>query len=364
MMQPVRIESTMPEALPIVSAYFDLGVPDELLPEQSQGRELKAKVLYTTDPIGSASDLGRRVGRYSVQAFPVSTVAVNAEGDLGEEEDDELPTSIGPPPPAGLPIVRSGSRSPRSSWAALPNQINVETAKNQCVPMAHANNLQFLETTYGLLYNFSLPQPHQPGLGLINPMPGDDPEGDGTLVGRLDTQMSREIISRSAGRTVSRDNQIEGFFGYLSLFTNPDRLEIKHQGGRESYSEFGITSVRQGVKPTWEWICQEIQQGHGVVMSFGRYEKGLYFVPETNSYKTEKRTSGHMVRIYGCGLVFGIPRLATLDDDKQSTDYDGLQSLNWWVDDTDGDGMLNLSGLNWEVEFAMSVMVLPSGIGI
>jgi len=66
-----------------------------------------------------------------------------------------------------------------------------------------------------------------------------------------------------------------------------------------------------------------------------------------------------MVRAYECGKVWGIPMIRTLDDTVQNTANKGLRYAYWWALDTDNDGMLNLSGTNSEIEFAISTLVFP-----
>jgi hypothetical protein len=148
----------------------------------------------------------------------------------------------------------------------------------------------------------------------------------------------------------------------------PGQIVFRHQGGSATYGAGntcdngdvflplgGITSARQGNNPTWEWIFDQLQQGRGVYMSFGRYDT------------SGTRTSGHAVRIWGARRFNGKNYIYTLDDGNQGSNNDGLQNAQFEVADNDTPGMpnvpngrLELGDTSSEIEFVMSMEAKPT----
>lgn len=113
------------------------------------------------------------------------------------------------------------------------------------------------------------------------------------------------------------------------------------------YTASGITSDDQGAVVTWEWICNEIKNGEDVELIYSREDA------------TGSITGGHAVRVFECGMTFGVPWIGYLHDSDQNNDNKGLETVRMNVMDSDGDGLLNFGAATREVQFALSESVAP-----
>ena len=218
-----------------------------------------------------------------------------------------------------------------------PNQPgeNVECAVNQCFPMAIANSLQYLENRYDTI---DVPHDHQLGL-----------YGDDTLVGQLDYYAGRVTSSRLSGPGVWFVPMIQGKFQYLSNNSLADKLIHKHQGygyggtGNQlppgDFTHTGITSKDESVggKVTFGWLHQQLKNCEDVevVVQWGW-------------------GGGHAVRVFGCGRTLGVPWIRYKHDAIQSNDTTGLEEVQIFVNDMDGDGTLNFGSIDDEIVFALA----------
>jgi len=322
--QNLRV-STNPVSSPVVS-YFSLGLdgPEDVA-------LLSAYVDYSPEPQLDFGDGPR-------SDFPVGATSWNAEG-----AGDSATTDIGDPPPPGVIVF-----IPQGPDLMLEQENqNVQCAANQCFPMSIANSLQYLEEQHGL----NVPHDHVPGL-----------KGDDTLVGQLDTFANRFAPSRTVGSGVWFTPMLEGKFCYLDANSLSKALVHKHQGRgygappnqalpAGDFQRCGITSEDNGPVVTWEWICDQIEQGEDVELVFS-YD-------DANG----NPTGGHAVRVFECGKTLGIPWIGYLHDSQQTdidpTDSLGLESVQVFTQDLDGDGLLNLGAPNREIRFALSESVVP-----
>lgn len=203
----------------------------------------------------------------------------------------------------------------------------------QCFPMAIANSLQYLENRNAF---FSVPHDHVPGL-----------YGDDSLVGQLDLYAGRETTSRMSGPGVWFVPMMEGKFEYLAENGLANRLVHKHQGygyggaGNQlppgDFTHAGITSKDEGGKVTFDWIEEQLRSCEDV----------------------EVVKDGHAVRVFGCGKNLGKPYLRYKHDGWQSNDANGLDEVQVYVEDLDGDGMMNWGAGSQEIWFALSESVKP-----
>ena len=102
-------------------------------------------------------------------------------------------------------------------------------------------------------------------------------------------------------------------------------------------------------------MFEQLQLGRGVAILFGRYDMN------------GNRTSGHMVRVWGAARYNNKDYIYTLDDGKQGINSYGLRNQQWQVADTGQpglagapDGRLNMNGMTWEIEFAISTEAKPT----
>ncbi len=277
----------------------------------------------------------------------------NAEGG-----GDGPVTYIGSPFGAGGPVA-----GPTTVDVSQPNAVNVETAKNQCAPMAVANSLQYLENRYPT--RITVPNDHKTGL-----------KGDDSLVGQLDTKMNRNVVDRANGGAMWMVPWVKGKFEYLKEKGLQNKLTHKYQGrgwgtgaGKQlpggDFTWQGITAKDKGAKPTWEWIRDELKAGEDVELWFS-YDNA-----------SGAARGGHVVRAFEAGETEGKKWIRYLHDSKQTeykdpsdhskgfiNDDQGLENVKVELKDTDGDGFLNFGSPNRELRFAFSESVIPEPGGL
>jgi hypothetical protein len=218
---------------------------------------------------------------------------------------------------------------------------NVQCAFMQCVPMAVANSLQYLENNYP-----SITIPHNHVMGFL---------GDNSLVGKLDTAMGRVAASRTdpAAGGCNFPMMFDGKFKYLKDNGLENKLVHKFQGIGHwgittpgDYTSSGITAKDESVggKVTFQWIEQQLRDCEDVEIAI-KWGGG----------------GGHMVRIFGCGRTNGKPYLRAVNDANQFNDAAGLETPQVYVEDLDGDGWPNWGSIHDEIVFAMSESPKPLG---
>jgi hypothetical protein len=306
------------ENMKFLSIYFDLGVD---IGEDIQ--QLSAHIKFLDEPTVEFKDGPR-------YEYNIVAVDYNAEG-------------FGPKSPA-IPeniAIMEFDPSGYSYDFTKPNleeNENVQCAKNQCAPMGVANSLQYLENRHSSFFSV----PHEHVIGLY---------GDDSLVGQLDTYMGRVSASRTSGPGVMADEMLEGKFQYLADNGLTTALIHRHQGrGFDApvgdYTHAGITSYDESVdgKVTFDWIEEQVRNCEDVEVAI-RWGGG----------------GGHLVRIYGCGKTLGQPYLRYKHDRLQThndlTDSYGLEEAQVFVNDLDGDGMMNWGSAGNEIVFAVSESV-------
>ena len=298
-----------PPGAPAFSVYFDLGL-DELEPLQ----QTRLRVWHSNQGIAAIRDLGGEA-----RLWPVDALRHHAEG-----AGPALELDPGRPPTA-LSLFADVRRPLRvTEWhQAVTNQ---QCAHNQCMTMAAANALQYLEDM-GVV---DVPHAHDPGV-----------DGDGTLVGELDEDAGRGVRSRVDGDGLFCDDMLEGTFEYLWNTSLIHDLSNRHQGlgwrlPAADFLEHASVSTFDGAVPTFAWIRSRIQEGCGVVAVFTH------------------AGGGHAVRIYAAVEPDdGSQKLRYCHDNPQSNGdpSDTLGLTNVLIDflDEDGDGNPNFGAASREL---------------
>lgn len=308
------------EGMTSLSTYFRLsGIrgDDEMIDM------LSAHVDFDDGPVTTFGDGDRTY-------YDLDTVLYNAEGFSLEKR-----TSLSEPPEVWEYIPYD------KHWdftKPLRAGENVQAANNQCAPMGVANSLQYLENNYA-----SITIPH-------NHVKGQD--GDSSLVGQLDAAMGRAVTSRTSGGGCLVPQIFDGKFKYLDDNGLENKMTHKFQGNQHfgatpgDYTAHGITAKDESVngKVTFDWIEEQLRKCEDV-------EVGIMW----------GGGGGHMVRIYGCGETNGKPYLRFAHDRVQAYysggvqgDNVGLECAQVYVEDLDGDGMMNWGSADDEIVFAMA----------
>ena len=346
---------------------------------------IRAVILFSSHPFPVVSEVWDMVDK-SFRAFSYRVVqaVVNAEGDISELDENGgstiSPSGVNgvlnfgpPPPPTPIPTVPS---VPDLSFPFIVRQNpnpNIQTAVNQCVPMAHALVLAYLENRYNRVpLSWDLPHISFPGLGQQRSSPDIliwEPQPPTSIVANVDT-FTRRIgaFDRKNGKGSDRCQNIRGLMGYLAMYLSEAKMQVvlRHQGGLEVYGHGaecgnttinlgGLTSTREGEEVTWEWIRDQIVLGRGVALSFSRYNLAGAWA------------SGHMVRVNGVSQYNNKKYIMLLDDTNQFNDSIGILWPTYEVRDKGQptnanmpNGRLEFVGTNWELKFAISIEAKPT----
>ena len=368
-------------ANPNTAIYFDLRPEED---GQGSIRRIRATVLFSPQPLPTVEDIAQFAKRFSPQTFRVSSIIVNAEG-AGHVDGRISPVSstipnslsLGRPPQPVSPAPGFPDDLLFPIQVIQADQPNLDAGRNQCIPMAHANALQYLEDRYdNLPLAWRFPQLHIRGIGKVSSA-GDvliwEPVPENSLVANIDSYSRRAgVLDLDTGGYTSFCGLIRGVFGYLAdpVSGTFDTTEFRHQGSNSvtlgsgadcdngTVIMGGITSQREGLNPTWEWMFNELVQGRAVTILFSWYDIN-------GDWK-----GGHSVRVYGAAKFDDKHYIYTLDDDSQGDNFSNLTSprtQQWEVADTgqpglDGvpDGRLNMNGMSWEIDFALSYEAKPT----
>lgn len=294
-----------------VGTYFDLGQGGNV---ESIGAYVEySEVPYTSFEYSAA-----------LPPYPVFKTMLNAEGG-----GENFTIILRPQPPRSTNLPGPGTYNPigLNTHCYQKEHPNIESAHNQCVPVAYANNLQYLEVWFGIY----IPHDHIPGV---------DGNPSNSLVGRLDGYMNRPSVSRENGSGTSYTGSIEGLLEYA--YFESLQIDIRHQGWKGDkdleFEDSGYISYGQGLEVKFDFIYDEICKGSAVELAWGRY------------HENGSRDGGHMVQIVAAGYVYDVPYIYFLDDRKQisETNLDGDSEgtegppQRRWLIDTDNDGLYNL----------------------
>ncbi|MBI4558785.1 MAG: hypothetical protein HY706_14480 [Candidatus Hydrogenedentes bacterium] len=360
-----------------VCRYFNLQ-PDT---ERGTGHvpAVQATVLLSMQPLPLSEDLLPAVQRFQPARFLVETVIENAEGFGPDPMLGTLPPrAINPDLPLGMPPAPITAVVGPIQDLAFPLCVyqtdapNIECAINQCVPMAQANTIQFLDDQYnGNLLVWNLPELPIPGIGKVSSA-GDiifwEPVPENSVIANVDFFTRRTgVFDAESGSGSDICQLFRGLFGYLVAAGPYTTAEFRHQGTNSAtigdgaacdtitINLGGNVSNREGLKPTWEWMFDQLVQGRGVAICFGRYDVD------------GNRTSGHCIRVWGACKIGSTKYIRTLDDGDQGANNVGTRNQVFQVEDTGSpgnpgvpDGLLNMDGMSWEIEFANSIEAKPT----
>ena len=301
-----------------LSTYFDLGTPGPI-----PNRQLDLSVEYTVTPLTDFL-LG---GAPNTFQLPATNQVAAAEG-----YGAGAATSIGLPPPAWTVPLLVGPVGP-VTWQ--PGHSNVQTADNQCAPMAVANSLDWLNNTYPGA-NLGAIDPHVTGLG-----------ADGSLVGELEADMARPFVDRRNGTAIGATQILEGKFEYLddnglsnklvTKFFDPGKDEVVGDFIAHNNTAHDQTTDDDSIADLVSWLFNEIASGEDVELG--------YFLAGGG---------GHFVELTGVGFILGVPFATFVHDADQTDDTAGLETGFTPLVDRNGDGFVDFNGLGNQLSFAIS----------
>jgi hypothetical protein len=296
--------------------------------------------------------------------------------------DDPLPPpdidpddliDMGPPPP----VVQLPTDITQLSFPETVDQYghpNLESAKNQCFPVAVANVLGFLESQYDseLIFNWELEHArNQRGLGRAT-LAGDvlfyDPNPDSSLVANVDTFARRiNAVDEDTGEGTTGCGLFNAIFGYQAAFGGNAPVIYRHQEGDDIIDPdnmvgcdappFGVTnqvSTREGLYVTWDWIHEQLSLGRGVFVGVTWNKNGV-------------AVGGHGMRVKGAQRILDHDYLTFVNDSEQGSGYGGLEYWTVEVSDVRGpvqlvvpNNKLELDKGQHEINFAMSFQAFPT----
>ena len=290
-------------AYPQVSRFFDLGQTGEC-------STINIHIEITEEPYTAFTYSG------ALTPYPVVTTSYNTEGD-----EEPVSFTRPQPPPPSVPGENDFDELAHTFFYTQDNHPNVPTAHMQCVPAAYANNLQYLENTYGT------PVDDELILGVNGTPPN-------SLTGQLDVFMERKAESIVTGKGTNYEKGLSGFLKYVFFESLP--ISVKHQGlkGDEDFTYMDITSKGQGKSISFDFILDEIREGHAVTLLYWHYVAG-------------EHKGGHMVQLVTAGKIMGVPYIEYLDDPVQGTFNAGNTPRHTYLIDFDHDGKLNAVHAPW-----------------
>jgi len=241
------------------------------------------------------------------------------------------------------------------------------------MPMSLANLIGYLRIRYNHP-PLAWPLPHFSSPGIGEQITSGDviswqPVPNSSRMAQIDARTRRVgVLDFETGEGSNSCQYLPAVFSYFTTQGTPEQVAFRHQGGSAVIGENatcdfddvllplgGITSTRDGMNPTWEWMFDQLQQGRGVFIGFGRYDV------------VGNRTGGHGVRVWGARRFDGRNYLYTLDDGDQGFNTLGLRTQQWEVADESQPGIagvpngrLEMGSTNWEIEFAVSVQAKPT----
>lgn len=365
------------EATPIavpMATHFDLrpGV-------RGTGRltTVHAAVVVSPAPLPTVDRVFNVMRQLPPAPFAVTQLMEDAEGNDGASSSSTATTTaalqLGDPPQP----VQPRPESPDSF--AYPTEVyqyelpNIQTSKNQCMPMAMANVVGYLRLRYNQL-PLAWPLPHHSTPGIGKTMSAGDvifwqPAPTLSRIAQIDARTRRTGVydfEQGSGSTVCQI--MRATFNYFTSQGVPGMVSFAHQdsaptigtggscdNGDPTLPMGGYASSRQGANVTWDWMFQQLQAGRGVMIMFGRYDAA------------GARTGGHAVRVWGARRLNGRDHIYTLDDGDQGLNTLGLRTQQWEVADQNQPGLpgvpngrLELGGKSWEIEIAVAIEAKPT----
>jgi hypothetical protein len=344
-----RLGLRAPTMVPELRAHFNIGT-------ESAVRALDMVVVFTLEPLSMSRDL-RKWERAGLTPINVTVSQETQPKGFAVPPPEGLPPQPPPPPPILAPEPLDPELDVQS-WhtVSLPAEDNVQSAENQCGPVAYANALAYLRSTFGL----DVPHPHIRGI-----------QGGPSLVGVLDLLSGRPVTDACTGSPIeycddgSNGGMFDGLYQYLDNAGLSGDVVLEHQGALGTLPSVCQNTIAQqspispavGDVVTVPWIKSHIDNGDAVLLAFNRLQ---------NTPQGEVVQSGHVVRIYGYSEVNGQDFLLALDDQQQDDQVNGFCAAldggltweAWQVGDSDNDGTLN-KGMNnlREITFAMAMGV-------
>lgn len=262
------------------STYFNLGTTTD------------AKVIKIY--IEVTSNLKTRFTGSIMTQYPVLTTVNSAEGDGYLATSAKFKAiDLGP-----IGFLQGGPTYNYTQPNHHPEN-NVQAACSQCVPMAYANNLQYLEDTFSI----DIPDQHIMGFGNWF---DNYKEPDESLVAELDIKMQRaSVVDRQSGGGTWVINATNGMLEYIYLNSLP--ITVKHQSrlGDDDLYYYGGYFYGMGEDIDWDWVIDSVKNGYAVGMRYRRYKGGVV-------------DSGHMVSIMTAGYIGGVPYVEFVHDAKQA----------------------------------------------
>jgi hypothetical protein len=334
-----------------------------------------AAVVASPAPLPAVDRVFNVLRQLPPAAFEVTSVVEDAEGAEpgATKPSPTVMLQLGDPPQPVQPHPEPPSGFAYATEIYQYEMPNIQTSKNQCMPMAMANVVGYLR----LRYNkppLAWPLPHQssPGIGMTMSA-GDvifwQPEPTVSRIAQIDARTRRTgVYDFETGSGASVCEMMRATFNYFATQGVPGMVSFAHQdsaaligaGGAcdnadPTLPQGGYSSVRQGQTATWDWFYDQLQAGRGVMIMFGRYDTA------------GKRTGGHAVRVWGARRFNGRDYLYTLDDGDQGLNNAGLRTEQWEVADQSQPGVvgmpngrLELGAKSWEIEIAVAMQAHPT----
>jgi hypothetical protein len=315
--------------------------------------------------------------------FPVDPAPYDAQGGFTFlPGDDPLPLpdpnpgnliDPGPPPPVvNLPMDVDDFTFPeevmQGGWP------NIESAKNQCFPIAIANVMGFLERSFDSEQIMEWDLPHSlstRGLGLVRTT-GDVlswiASPGFSLVANVDKFAQRlGVTGENVGEGTTGCGYFNAVFGYGAAFGDEAGIEYRHQAGQSTIDPNALpgceappfdvgdkVSTREGIEVTFDWIFEQLSKGRGVLIGITYFDSG-------------EPSGGHGMRVRGATRVNGHTYLTFVNDKQQGSGFGGLEYPVFEVSDTRGplltavpNGKLELDHGTTEINFAMSFEPRPT----
>lgn len=306
---------------PRIATRFDIGVP-----AGNAVAQLSADVLYSEEVMFAAVT-------GTTSTFTVSDRVIS-QGAIADESTIAGPGATAPPTQKD---VFFGPNAALNAHFLVKDHANLESAQNQCYPMAVANTLQNLAHNKGLM----LPHKHVAGL-----------KGDESLVGQIGEAMGRTAESRTQGRGVGITAGIEGKLRYLAANNLQDRVRTRTWGLFGADRDHSVTVNGRTAKSSTEGNTILFAEVVAAIEA-GQACEAAYVFPE----------GGHAVALVGAGYVRGQPWIVEASDIDQSSDSKGAGADGFLFShlvDSDGDGLMNLNGGSKELDFVMCQEYIPA----